>query len=52
MRIDVRPTHWREWQGALALFLLLHRVVERCQFSLFFGKQLNNPFAASFGLAR
>ena len=45
-RIDVRPSHWREWLVGIDLalvFLLVvaRRIVQRCQLRLFFGKQLN-----------
>ena len=35
-RIDVRPTHWREWTGTTLALLLAGRIVQLGELSLFF----------------
>ncbi len=35
-RIDVRPTHWREWTGMTLALLLAGRIVQLGELSLFF----------------
>jgi hypothetical protein len=44
VRIDVRPTHWREWRGAAWPFSFFStgRVIHRRQLGLFLGKKAHD----------
>jgi len=52
-RLDVRPTHWREWQGSPLKRLRLLRfrwIIQCCQFGLFLHQQTQDRKSLSFVL--